>query len=241
MKRHRIVIDKANGTVQFLKSSSPVSRSWGKGWNIHYRKRYPSIYIDEIGEDFLLDTGLSGSGRLTKGAFKKAMLREGLTPRKSGSITLAGHIPEREIRVIKMRLLGREYHGIRLHESQKECVLGLELLARHIVLLDFPRDRMYLKKGKRYHWQDRMNSTGMVLGFFGNEIKVLQVLSNRTAERLGIRKGDVIEDINGMKYDDLTMGSIDRIFEKEKYGVKINLIRDGQGKTVVFTRKKSKR
>jgi predicted aspartyl protease len=238
LKRHRIYLDKANGTVQFEETSTQVHRSWGKGWKMHFRHGWPCVYIDEMKEEFLLDTGDGGSGQLPEELFRKAMQHEGLSPRKCSSSSASGYAERRIIRVFTIRLLGMEYHGLNFAETNKG-VLGLEFLARHKVLLDFKGRRMYLKKSKRYHWPDRISWTGMVLGFFRNEIKVLQVVTKSVAEISGIIKGDVIEDIDGIGNDDLTLGSVDRIFDK-KDKVTINLIREGQRKTILIISKKRK-
>jgi len=238
ISKYRLFIDKANGFIRLENSSIKIHKSWGKGWKIHFRYRKPYVYIDEMGEEFLIDTGDTSSGILSNVAFKKAIQREGLSPMIRLRGTISGIIERRAIRTFAIRLMGMEYHGLRFSEG-KAGVLGMGFLAKHTVLLDFKGGRMYLKKGKRFGWPDRIHRTGMVLGFIGNTIKVLQVVTKGKADRLGIVKGDVIEYINGIGMKDMTLGSIDRLFEKDE--VTINLIRDGQRKAVVFSRKKSKR
>jgi predicted aspartyl protease len=236
LRGRRIVIDKANGTVRLEKKGAQICKSWGKGWEIHNRNKYPYVYIDEMKEEFLIDTGDSSSGALNKRVFRKVMLHEGLSPRTCSSFTIAGTIRQRHIRTIRIRILGMEYNSMEFSEKERKCVIGLEFLARHKVLLDFAGNRMYLKKGKRFSWPDALFRTGMVLGFFENTIKVLHVVSMGNADNLGIVKGDVIVNINGIGMEDLSLGSIDRIFEKDE--VKVNLIRDGQRKTILFLYKK---
>jgi hypothetical protein len=82
--------------------------------------------------------------------------------------------------------------------SSEQNGLGLSYLARFIVTFDFPRGKMFLKKGEHFAEPDSpLDLEEVALERVGERISLRDVNAYGPAGRLGLRRGDVLESING--------------------------------------------
>jgi C-terminal processing protease CtpA/Prc len=97
--------------------------------------------------------------------------------------------------------------------------LGLSFLSRHIVTLDFPNNRIYLKKGKGFKKDDETDMSGLHLLRISNQTVVYSVDEGSPAQKAGIRANDIIlkvGDKDANTYDILELRRLLRSGVKHK-------------------------
>ena len=116
--------------LRFLESQRLVRTNLGKEFQIKFRKNLPYIYDSTLtglkSTELLVDSGYDLDGRVE-------------TPSDE-----AEH-PE-AIRLSDCQWNGWNYTNVAVRHGDGLKVLGLRFLARHLVTLDFPEGKMYLKQ-----------------------------------------------------------------------------------------------
>ena len=115
---------------------------------------------------------------------------------------------------------------------------GGELLNRFNVTFDYRRNMMYLRKGEKYRDSFEYDMSGMILNSVGKRLDTLKVMSvdqGSPAFLADIRKGDVIQLINGKS---LKTNSLSEIYEllqsRDGKKIKCRIYRDGEKIKVQF-------
>lgn len=104
-------------------------------------------------------------------------------------------------------------------------IIGNEILSRFTVIIDYPRELLYLKPNSRFKKAFKYDRSGLVLIATGsnlNTITVQRVVPNSPADRAGLQKGDVLKAINGFPIGLLGLSGSSNIFKKRE-GKKIKL------------------
>jgi hypothetical protein len=109
--------------------------------------------------------------------------------------------------------------------------LGGEMLSRFTVILNFPGERIYLKKNSSLKKEFFFNLSGLTIRARGARLKnyeISDVRGNSQAEKVGVMKGDRILSINGLITSDMDLNLINGILNS-KPGKKIvlQIQRDG--------------
>jgi len=96
--------------------------------------------------------------------------------------------------------------------SSEQNGLGLSYLARFVVTFDFPRRKMFLKKGEHFAEPDSpLDLEEVAIERVGQKISLREVNAYGPAGRLGLRRGDLIESINGHDLRRMTNWQVRRL------------------------------
>ncbi len=111
-------------------------------------------------------------------------------------------------------------------------IIGNIALKRFHMIIDYPRERMYLRTNRYYKKRFRYDRSGMSLMAGGaqlNQFYVNRVIEGSPAYEAGIREGDRIIRINGIPASFYTLRGITRRFQgKIGKRMKVVLRRDGK-------------
>ena len=160
----------------------------------------PFVPVEIGGEKslFMLDTADTGSGRLTSEMIdllsKKNLIEEVAW---DTSVSLSGITKIRRVRVREIKVGPHTYNGLLMQES-KQNSLGLSFLYRHHVIIDFPNQQLYLKKGLGSFQIDRLDKSGIKMINDNKKLTVALVDERGPAKSAGILKGDIIKSINNL-------------------------------------------
>jgi hypothetical protein len=101
-------------------------------------------------------------------------------------------------------------------QSKRDGTIGSQLLSRFNLFIDISRKRIFFKPNENFNNRYVYNIAGIEIVQITPSInlsEVLDVWSNSPAEKAGIKKGDQINEINGIKAFEMTVSEIRKIFE----------------------------
>jgi len=110
--------------------------------------------------------------------------------------------------------------------------MGGEILSRFSVILDFPHEKMYLKKNSIFKNEFHYNISGLTIkavGEFLREFEITNVRDNTTANLADIQVGDKILTINSERTADLDLDKLDDLLNS-KPGKKVIMEIERHGK-----------
>ncbi len=230
-------------TIKVLSSNSKItSDNYDTSINIKAAyKGVPVISIElmENSIPFLIDTGDTGSGRLTKGVIdllikKKLISDVALNEMVAGSRVYI----TRRVRVNHFNVGSLKYSNLLMQESLQNAI-GMGLLKRHVSVLDFPNRRVYLRKGLYSLILDREDKSGIKLINDNGKIVIYLIDKRGPAAVAGLKKGDVINSINRMPvYGNDLLQVRDILKDENGKEVLIKVNRDGKRIEVRFMLKK---
>ncbi len=111
-------------------------------------------------------------------------------------------------------------------ESGRMGSLGSELLSRMQIIIDYPREQMYYKKGSGFHAAFNYDMSGMKIRMTSAEngrYYVSSIRENTPSSKAGIKAGDEILSINLLPVEYWELAEIN------------DLLRSEEGKTIRFT------
>jgi hypothetical protein len=112
--------------------------------------------------------------------------------------------------------VGKFRHEGLIVNSAEQSGIGLSYLARFLVTIDFPRGKMYLKKGAHFDDPDSpLNLWEVGIGRDGDKVSVREVGGYGPAHRLGLRASDIVESVNGCPVARLSNWQVRRLFGRE--------------------------
>ncbi len=110
-------------------------------------------------------------------------------------------------------------------------LIGNQILSRFEMILDYNNKKMYLKPIKKYNKSFDVDRSGLVIFAYGpklNQFIVQDVLANSPADKIGIKKGDLITKINGMPTSILDLHHVSsRFYKKEGKSIRLRISRNG--------------
>lgn len=121
-------------------------------------------------------------------------------------------------------------------------IIGNQILNRFDIIIDYPREKLYLKPNKRFKKKFKYDKSGLDIYASGNNLNtflIQQVLSNSPAAEVDIRVNDQIVKLNGLPIGLFQLKDV--LFTlKKKEGKKIRMIikRDGKRLKKVFRLRK---
>jgi len=167
--------------------------------------------------DLLVDTGDSSSVSLNPEEWQKAFAG---TEATASSATIAGvgnQTAQSKTEVLdKLAIQGLTYtnlHATYIRNPAHPSHLGLGFFRRHIVVLDFPDQMLYLEPGQRFSNPDKEDMSGLHLLRQAETTIVYSVNEGSPAAVQGIKPGDIIDVINGQNTSSLTLRAIRRILK----------------------------
>jgi len=243
LKKYVVRIDFDSGKVQFRPWDGRPHSEWGR-----------PVHLDDGGEEnknlhyvrgslpgagdirFFVDSGLSGAGDLDAEVFErtkdKKAVAEGLAE------TAAGTRRSRKTRISSLALGGFDHRGLVMAEGNDNRI-GLGLLSRYVVTLDFLAMKMYLQKGQAFDKPDEVDMSGLHLWRLKGQTAVHSVDKDSPAEAAGIKAEDVVlkvgeKNAKGIDIEDLR----DLLQSGDGKEIKMTIKRGGEEKAVSFRLKR---
>lgn len=110
--------------------------------------------------------------------------------------SIFGKSAVRCIRVREITLGDFRHRDMVFTESPEQNKIGLGYLSRYVITFDFPRMKIYLKPGKRFDEHDHFDLSGISMRRRDDAVRASSVDQGSAGETAGVRKGDVIEQID---------------------------------------------
>ncbi len=241
LKRYIVRIDFDNGKLILLDPKTLPSPLWGEVVEIHRHKMgvfLTQARILDADTAMLIDTGYNGTGTLLKKLFDYVRKAQGGRTATSLGETASGTVSSQMIRLQRLTVGSRRYSNVLVDEGNSN-MLGLEFLARHVVTLDFPRERMYLKKGKHFDRVDEADMSGLHLLKVGGKVTVHSVDKDSPAQKAGIEAHDIILTVNSQSAAEMDMAAVRNLLRSgDKKKIDMTVKHGGTKKTVSFLLKK---
>ena len=183
-----------------------------------------AIFVEIGGEKlpFIIDTGDTGSGRVTT-KLLEFMIKKNLVSdiASDNSVGISGIHSQRRARIANLKIGSLQYNGLLMSESPQNA-LGLGFLKRHRVILDYPNKKLFLKKGLLSFTRDREDKSGIKL-INDNGVLVIALIDDRgPAAAAGLQKGDIIKRVNDSEVSGSDLSNIRSLFRGDD-GEKITL------------------
>ena len=241
LKRYIVRIDFDDGKLILLDPKTLPSLSWGQATVIHWTRPgwfVVQAQIMDADTAMLIDTGYDGTGELLKKLFDYVRKAQGGRTAMSLAETLSGTVSRRQIRVQGLTVGSREYSDVIIGEGNFN-MLGLGFLARHVVTLDFPRGRMYLKKGKHFDRVDEADMSGLHLLKVDGKVTVHSVDKDSPAQKAQIEAHDIILTVNSQSAAEMDIFALRKLLRSgDNKKIDMTIKHGGTKKTVSFLLKK---
>lgn len=119
--------------------------------------------------------------------------------------------------------------------SGRNGIIGNELMGRFQVIIDYPKEMLYLKPNRRFNTAFEFDKSGLLVVAADVRLKsfiVHEVIPNSPADEVGVLKNDRITRINGLPTGLISLSNINDIL-KRRVGKKIKLrVKRGKEKMV---------
>jgi len=109
--------------------------------------------------------------------------------------------------------------------------IGGEILSRFTVIFNYAGDKMYVRKNASFKKEFQNNLSGITLKAKGARLKTFEVIEVReksVSERVEIKKGDLIINLNGSPIESYSLNEINGVLNS-KPGKKVTLLLDRSG------------
>ena len=168
----------------------------------------PSVLVNFKDGDkvpFVIDTGWAGLGSGTLEILKaRTLTRKGelrWLASAGGCVTAAGESTDHVYQGERIGLGGFSVAGPVFTEALLMSNLGLGFWSRFMVTIDFPKRRLFLRRGDNYDRPDHWfwNASGLILLMKGETVVIETVDARSSGEKAGIRAGDVLLELDGLR------------------------------------------
>jgi hypothetical protein len=217
---HIVQLDFDQGKLRFLASLPPAP---GDGFRITLlggEGGVPTVPVTLAGtppEKFMVATARAGYSleirsellaQLAEHETVKIFDKEKGVTRSGGLLYQMGRLESAQV--------GKFRHEGLLVNSAEQNTISVGYLSRYLVTFDFPRNKMYLKKGANFDAADVRYNLWEVGIERDDGLPVLrEVHAYGPARRLGLRAGDVVETINGCDARQISNWQVRRFFGRE--------------------------
>jgi len=123
------------------------------------------------------------------------------------------------------------FDSLKLGATARNGAIGGEVLSRFIVIFNFPKEELYLKKNASFKKKFHYNLSGLTIKAKGSRLNVFEITEVRresSAHQGGLAAGDLILSINGIQTSSLELNTILGFFNS-KPGKKITMVVDRKG------------
>lgn len=196
-------IDFDGGELYFLEAAPPDA---GREFSIAWRPgEVPTILAEISGSgrgSFVIDTGgLSFNEANLEILRARDLARKGelqwIGPTEGG-VTAGGAFTGQMYRGKRLDLGGFSFANPVFVEAAQSS-LGLNLLSRFTVTFDFPKQKLFLRKGDRYNRPPLINTSGLSLNSKEGVVVIDSVEPGTPSEKSGVRVGDVLLELEGLE------------------------------------------
>jgi len=242
LKHHVIQIDFDKGHLAFLRQVETNSASLGRDFEITFNQRGSTQIrgkiLGQLDADFIIDSGNNSTGNLDSETFAVLLGKKNVQVSEALVSTPSGLVKQRQVRVGSLTIGPFKYRDLIFEEGNFNS-LGLDFLSRHLVTFDFPKGRIYLKKGSQFNRIDEEDMSGLHLLRISGKTVVHSVDEASPAGNAGIIAGDIIVKVEGKEAQMYDMGQLRQIFKSEDgRSITITIQRDDDLKEVAFILKK---
>jgi hypothetical protein len=220
LRRHIVQIDFDQGILRFLTSLPPSPGEAIRLVPLGGEDGAPTIGVVVSGlpsEKFIVSTGRAGNALEIRSDFL-AMLEEKEKVKMLGkekAVTRSGGLLFQTWRLDSVQVGKFRNERVTVNSAEQNAI-GLAYLARFVVTFDFPRSKMYLKKGAHFDDPDtQLELWAVTLARDANTVIVREVAGYGPAQRLGLRAGDAIESINACDVGRMSNWQVRRLLGRE--------------------------
>ncbi len=155
--------------------------------------------LGEGQERFVLDTGYSATGTLPHPTFKKLYEEGRLSRVYTRKAVSAGGKRRSNVGSLDEFVLGTNTHfGLDFSSSSTSKLIGLGILSRYVVTLDFPSRQLHLAKGHRFGVPERRDMSGLAIARRDGRTIVTHVAKGSPAKDAGIQNDDELLEVDKM-------------------------------------------
>ena len=236
-----IAIDFDRGRLRVLPPETTRDPEWGESIPFVYDAiGAPSISATagaNVRALFRVDTGDTGTGDLEDTLLNRLVgAHQAHITGDCPSVSASGIHSSRVARLSHFSLQSFRHEDLQF-TSGKQNNLGLRYLSRYRVTIDFPNERIYLAKGKRFAGRDRGDACGLHYFFKPGRLEVEFVDAKSPAHAAGFRPKDVIVKLCGKPISELKPSKVDGLLTTEGKAVKTTVERGGKRMEISFTPK----
>lgn len=239
LHRYRISLDFDTGSLKVWRAGTPFNKEGKYRLPLQMSKdNSPFVVMPELEsgrERFLIDTGADTSTI-------RPMICERL--RESGQFqfflqnnwnsTAAGFARSQSGRLSSFQVGEIHLQNIRFNVGDVGS-LGLNILSRFQLELNFPESEMFLTPGKRIAEADQPATSGLIAIWSGGQLTVANTIPNSHAAIAGIRPGDKIVGLNSRPVHQLDYRDVaDILTSAADQSVVIDILRDNQARKFVI-------
>ncbi|HEY3963305.1 MAG TPA: hypothetical protein VGM05_02030 [Planctomycetaceae bacterium] len=232
LQRYIVQIDFDEGILRFLPA---VPTGSGEAIRIFQQGQEYSVPIlmltvpGEKSQRFFVSTGRAGNSLDVDNKFLEELEEdEHVTVlSKEKAVARTGTRSFQTVRIESIQIGSFRHEGIIANSGEGNSV-GLSYLSRYLVTFDFPRARMYLKKGANFDTVDApLNMWQVAVERDEKSVTVTQINPHGPAARLGLLPGDRIETLNERHAERLSSWQIRRVLGRCDLPLAAEVIRDG--------------
>jgi C-terminal processing protease CtpA/Prc len=103
--------------------------------------------------------------------------------------------------------------------------LGGEVMSRFHMVYDFPEEKIYFKKNTSFKKGFHHNLSGLTIKAKGSRLNIFEITEVReqsSAEKAGLQVGDIIESVNGLTLQTLSLSLVNGLLNNRP-GKKVKL------------------
>ena len=139
--------------------------------------------------------------------------------------------------------ISTSYQDVLLEQEQdfkvkRNGLIGNNLLRRFIVIIDYSKERLYLRASRKYNRAFNYDRSGLTIFAIGqnlNQYYVVSVIEGSPASEAGIKPGDSIVKFGKRRTKNMKLQDIShRLSQKPDKRIKLTLERDGEQMKVEF-------
>ncbi len=213
---------------------SELERKPGRSATMLLHPNFPSPFIfgrcegaTPIG--LMVDTGATNSGFANE--TWKESLGSGTLSLRGASTTLdvSGQTcPSRWGIVDQLHIGGNTLTEVAVTESAIAYV-GIDVLSRFVMTIDFPREKLYIKQGNRFFATPRWMTAGIDFRLTDDlrRMRVIRIDDDSAAANSGLREGDELISIGGRPAPEMMSQLLRLMFESRGKSVALRVVRDG--------------
>ena len=105
--------------------------------------------------------------------------------------------------------------SLKIGRTKRNGALGGEILSRFTIVVDFAKERIFLKKNSSFKKKFYYNLSGLTIRAKGSRLNVFEITEvreNTAAQKAGIVQGDLIHSINGQLTSTMTLHHVIGLF-----------------------------
>ncbi len=230
LRQYVMQIDCSAGVISFFKAGDEAAApaDWGQPSQMQRAPQGSPLILgrlyDKYEGPFVIDTGYGDTGTLSAKLFdrlRKEELFKGVS--EMPIETTEGSAVGISARVDGFSIGKLEYKNMIFDKAPGSSMLGMGFVRRQKLTLDFPNLKAYLQKGPAFDSADQNDMSGLHLLKQNDGIVVYFVDKDYPGEAAGLKKDDLLYQINGKNVSNMSLWEVRKILSS-KGGEKIDIM-----------------